>query len=231
MGLYFSPRLLAPLFNDFEPLPRGALRSDVLRLADRAGVDVGEVYRVDASRRTTGINAYVGGLGNTKRVVLYDNLIEDFPEAQVRSVVAHELAHVKHSDLSRGLLWIAIVAPAGMLLVQRLTEAIAERGGLDDSGGAGPGPAVLPAVALSVALVSFALTCAGNVLSRQVEARADAFALEETRDPAAFIDLERSLALRNLSQPDPPRPWHLLFGTHPTTLDRIGFAETWRREN
>ena len=231
VGLYLSPVLLDPLFNDFKPLPRGALRSDVLRLADRAGVDVGEVYRVDASRRTTGINAYVGGLGNTKRVVLYDNLIEDFPEAQVRSVVAHELAHVKHSDLSRGLLWIAIVAPAGMLLVQRLTEAIAERGRLDDSGGAGPGPAVLPAVALSVALVSFALTCAGNVLSRQVEARADAFALEETRDPAAFIDLERSLALRNLSQPDPPRPWHLLFGTHPTTLDRIGFAETWRRQN
>ena len=233
LTLYLSPVLLDPLFNDFEPLPRGQLRGDVLRLADQAGVDVGEVYRVDASRRTTGINAYVGGLGNTKRVVLYDNLIEDFPDAQVRSVVAHELAHVKQSDLRRGLLWIAIVAPAGMLLVQRLAEAVAERGGVEDlrGDGAGLGPAVLPAVALSLALVSFALTCAGNVLSRQVEARADAFALEETRDPAAFVDLERSLALRNLSQPDPPKLWHLLFGTHPTTLERIGFAETWKREN
>ena len=233
LTLYLSPVLLDPLFNDFEPLPRGQLRGDVLRLADRAGVDVGEVYRVDASRRTTGINAYVGGLGNTKRVVLYDNLIDDFPDAQVRSVVAHELAHVKQSDLRRGLLWIALVAPAGMLLVQRLAEAVAERGGVEDPRGerAGPGPAVLPAVALSLALVGFALTCAGNVLSRQVEARADAFALEETRDPAAFIDLERSLALRNLSQPDPPKLWHLLFGTHPTTLDRIGFAETWKHEN
>jgi STE24 endopeptidase len=146
--------------------------------------------------------------------------------------VAHELAHVKHSDLRRGLLWIAIVAPAGMLLVQRLSEAIAERGRVDGArAGGGPGPAVLPAAAFALAIVSFALTCAGNVLSRQVEARADAFALEETRDPAAIIDLERSLAVRNLSQPDPPRLWHLLFGTHPTTLDRIGFAETWRREN
>ncbi len=229
LTIYLSPVVLDPLFNDFEPLPSGELRSDVLRLADRAGVDVGEVYRVDASRRTTGINAYVGGLGHTKRVVLYDNLIEDFPASQVRSVVAHELAHVKQSDLRRGLLWIAIVAPAGMLLVQRLTEAIGARTGAGaDSQRAGP--AVLPALALSLALVSFGLTAAGNVLSRRVEARADAFALEETRDPAAFIALERSLALRNLSQPDPPKLLHALLGTHPTTLDRIGFAETWKRE-
>ena len=129
LALYLSPIVIDPLFNRFDPLPKGELRSDVLRLADRAGVDVGEVYRVDASRRTTGINAYVGGLGHTKRVVLYDNLIEDFPEDQVRSVVAHELGHVKGRDLGRGLLWIAIVAPAGMLVVQRLSERFATAGG------------------------------------------------------------------------------------------------------
>ena len=66
------------------------------------GVDVGEVYRVDASRRTTAVNAYVGGLGHTKRVVLYDNLIEDFPPDQVRSVVAHELGHVVNDDVPEG---------------------------------------------------------------------------------------------------------------------------------
>ena len=113
LTLYLSPVLIDPLFNRFEPLPEGELRSDVLRLADRAGVDVGEVYRVDASRRTTAINAYVGGLGHTKRVVLYDNLIEDYPPEQVRSVVAHELGHVVNRDIPRGILWIAIVAPAG----------------------------------------------------------------------------------------------------------------------
>ncbi|HEX2161960.1 MAG TPA: M48 family metalloprotease, partial [Thermoleophilaceae bacterium] len=166
--LYLQPIVVAPLFNDFEPLPRGELRAEVLRLADRAGVDVGEVYRVDASRRTTAINAYVGGLGDTKRVVLYDNLIEDFPRAQVRSVVAHELGHVKHRDLWHGLLWVAIVAPAGMLCVQRLAERFA-RGPLDGAGK--PGPAALPAVALAFALVSFALSLSGNYVSRAVEAR------------------------------------------------------------
>ncbi len=218
LTLYLSPVLIDPLFNRFEPLPRGELRSEVLRLADRADVDVGEVYRVDASRRTTAINAYVGGLGQTKRVVLYDNLIDDFPDDQVRSVVAHELGHVKGRDLWRGLLWIAIVAPAGTLAVQRLSERIGGGSPLR------PVPASLPAIALSLTLVSFALTCAGNALSRPVEARADAFALELTDDPKAFIELERSLTLRNIGDPDPPRALHILLGTHPTTKDRIGFG-------
>ena len=233
LTLYLSPVLIDPLFNKFEPLPEGQLRSDVLRLAERADVDVGEVLRVDASRRTTGINAYVGGLGHTKRVVLYDNLIEDFPEDQVRSVVAHELGHVKRRDLPRGILWIAIVAPAGTLLMQRMAERFAGHGAQplgDPDGDARAGPGVIPPVALAVALVSLGLTCAGNVLSRQVERRADAFALEVTREPAAFIALERSLALRNFSDPDPPRLWHGVFGTHPTTIDRIGVGETFRKE-
>ena len=225
--LYLQPIVVDPLFNRFEPLSRGELRSDVLRLARRAGVDVGEVYRVDASRRTSAINAYVGGLGHTKRVVLYDNLIDDFPPAQVRLVVAHELGHVKHHDLPHGLLWVAIVAPAGTFLVQRLAERFAG-GAL--GGPAKPDPAALPAVILAFAIVSFALTCAGNVVSRQVEARADAFALELTRDPGAFIELERGLATRNLGDPDPPRLLHTLFGTHPTTLERIGYGVAYRKD-
>jgi STE24 endopeptidase len=227
VSIYLQPIVVDPLFNRFEPLPPGELRSEVLRLADRAGVDVGEVYRVDASRRTNAINAYVGGLGHTKRVVLYDNLVDDFPPAQVRSVVAHELAHVKYRDLPHGLLWVALIAPAGTFLVQRLAERFA-RGALDGPGK--PGPAALPAVILAFALVSFGFGCAGNYLSRQVEARADAFSLELTREPGAFVELTRGLATRNLGDPDPPPLFHDLFATHPTTLERIGFGVTFERE-
>jgi STE24 endopeptidase len=224
--VYASPVVLDPLFNRFDPLPRGDLRSEVLDLAERAGVDVGEVYRVDASRRTTGANAYVGGLGETKRVVLYDNLIEDLPEDQVESVVAHELAHVRYRDVPKGLLWVAVVALPGMLLVQRLTELV-DRGGARTARGA---PAVLPALALSLAAVSFLAGLAGNWLSREVESRADAYALELTGDPAAFIALQRSLSVENVSDPDPPVALQTLFGTHPTALERIGFGLTWARE-
>jgi STE24 endopeptidase len=221
VAIYIFPVVIDPIFNKFEPLPEGELRSEVLGLADRAGVDVGEVYRVDASRRTTGINAYVNGLGRTKRVVLYDTLIRDFPEDQVRSVVAHELAHVKHRDLPRALLWFALAAPAASFLVQELAERIA--------GDRRPGPRTLPALALSAALVSMLVGSASNALSRRVEAVADAFALRATEDAPAFIELERKLAVTNVAEPEPPRLFQLLFGSHPTTRERIGIGEAWRR--
>jgi Zn-dependent protease with chaperone function len=230
LSVYLIPVVIDPLFNRFEPLPAGKLRSDVLSLAQRAGVDVGQVYRVDASGRTTAANAYVNGLGGTKRVVLYDTLIDRFPEDQVRSVVAHELGHQKHRDLVRGLAWLAIVAPAGTWLAQQLAERIGRREGLADHG-TKPGPAALPAIALSVALVSFGLGVASNVLSRRVEANADSFALRLTRDPAAFIALERRLAVTNFADPSPPGFYQALFGTHPTTAQRIGIGEAWARDH
>jgi len=228
--IWLFPVVIDPIFNDFEKLPPGPTRSDVLELADKAGVDVGEVYRVDASRRTTAANAYVNGLGHSKRVVLFDNLIAGFPRDEVRLVVAHELGHQKHNDLLRGLAWLALVAPAGTLLVQRLAEAFGRRHGLGDLRGK-PGPAVIPAIALAVALVSFGFGAASNVLSRQVEARADAFSLRLTDDPGSFVQFEHRLAVRNISDPVPPRLWHILFGTHPTTLERIGIGEAYNESN
>ena len=79
--------------------------------------------------------------------------------------------------------------------------------------------------------MAFGLGAASNVLSRQVEARADAFSLDLTRDPAAHIAFERRLALRNISDPDPPALLQALFGTHPTTLERIGIGEAWARSH
>ena len=226
--IWLWPIVIDPIFNDFEPLRPGPVRQDVLELAREAGVDVGEVYRVDASRRTSAANAYVGGLGHTKRVVLYDNLITGFPRDELRLVVAHELGHQKHNDLPHGLLWLALVAPAGTYLAQRLAETFGRPYGLADPD-VKPGPIVLPAVVLAVTLVSLLLGSASNVLSRQVEARADQFALDLTEDPAAFVQFERRIALRNIIDPDPPGLTQLLFGTHPTTIERIGMGEAWRK--
>jgi STE24 endopeptidase len=225
--VFFSPIVIDPLFNKFTALPPSHLRTEVLALAHKSGVDVGEVYKVDASRRTTGANAYVGGIGKTKRVVLYDTLLKDFSPDQVRSIVAHELGHVTHRDVPRGLLWLAIVAPAGMLVIQRLTERLAP----EAATGRRAGPAVLPAAALSIALVSFLLNIPGNALSRQVERSADGHALDLDRDPAAFIAVEQKLAVQNLADPNPPEWLQIVFGTHPKTVDRIGYALTWARSH
>ncbi|HEV7805006.1 MAG TPA: M48 family metalloprotease [Solirubrobacteraceae bacterium] len=149
--IYAGPVVLDPLFNTFRALPAGQVRSDVLELADKAGVDVGEVYEIDASRRTTAANAYVTGLGQTKRVVLYDTLIENFSRDELRLVVAHELGHVHHDDIPCGLLYLAVVAPFGMFAVARLSTRLAP-------GDAAPGPSLLPALALSATIMATSIT-------------------------------------------------------------------------
>jgi STE24 endopeptidase len=220
---FLTPVVLAPIFNDFERLPDGPERSQVLSLADRAGVEIGDVYRVDASSRRTSLNAYVSGIGSTRRVVLYDNLLDATEGPALRSVVAHELGHVKANDIGRGLLFVALITPVGMLFVREAGAALAARSG------AGPGQvAALPAYALALAIATLVLGIAGNQLSRAVEERADRFALELTDDPAGLIDLQQQLAERNFRDPEPPRWSRLLFATHPSTVERIGVAEGYR---
>ncbi len=210
-----APVALDPLFNDFTPLPEGDTRSDVLGLAQAAGVKVGEVYSVDASRRTTAANAYVTGLGPTKRVVLFDTLLDRYNRDEVKVVVAHELGHVRHRDVPRSVLYAAIVAPAGAWAVQRLSWALSPERGT---------PATLPALALAAGLVGAPVGLIGNRLSRAVERRADAYSLELSDAPEAFVSFERAIAVQNLADLRPPRWVTQLLATHPPTAERIGAA-------
>ncbi|MDQ6729826.1 MAG: M48 family metalloprotease, partial [Actinomycetota bacterium] len=210
-----APVVLAPIFNDFTPLPEGETRRDVLALADAAGVSVGEVYSVDASRRTTAANAYVTGLGPSKRVVLYDTLLDRYSRDEVRMVVAHELGHVRFRDVPRNVAFAAVTAPAAGLAVQQLSGVLTpERGS----------PAALPGLALAAGLVSAPLGMIGNRLSRAVERRADQYSLQLARDSDAFISFERAIALQNLADLAPPRWVTALMASHPPTEERIGAA-------
>jgi len=213
-----APVVLDPIFNDFTPLPEGETRSDVLALAQAAGVKVREVYSVDASRRTTAANAYVTGLGPTKRVVLFDTLLDRYDRDEVRVVVAHELAHVRHRDVPRGVLYAAIVAPAAALAVQRLSWALSPERGT---------PGALPAMALAAALVAAPSGLIGNRLSRAIERRADAYSLELASSPDAFISFERAIALQNVADLKPPMLVSKVLATHPPTAERIGAAVAW----
>jgi STE24 endopeptidase len=212
-----APVVLDPIFNDFVALPDGELRREVLELAQRAGVSVGEVFEVDASRRTSAANAYVNGLGASRRVVLYDTLLSSFTAPEARSVVAHELAHVRYRDVPRLLVYLAAVAPAGTRAVARLAERM-ERSSAPS----------LPALALSGAVVSGALGVVTRQLSRAIERRADAFALALTGDADAFVSFERRITAQNLADPAPPRWLSALIGTHPPIVERIGIADAFR---
>jgi len=211
ISTYATPIVIDPLFNRFDRLG-GPLRAEVLQLADKADVKVGQVYEMDASRRTTAANAYVNGIGSSKRVVIYDTLLKDFPPRAVRGVVAHELGHVHYRDVPHGLLYLVIVAPFGMLAVARLAERM-DRGG-----------SPVPAVALSIALIVPAVTMISNQLSRGVEARADRFSMQLTHDPDGLIEFQRKITQQNVGDPDPPGWVSFLLGTHPTAVQRIGQA-------
>jgi STE24 endopeptidase len=224
--VWLAPLVLAPLFNKFTPLPANSqARGDVLSLARRAGVDVGQVYRVDASRRVRSLNAYVDGIGSSRRVVLYDNLLRRTNRPELNSVVAHELGHVKHNDVPRGLLFLVLVTPLGLLFTRELAGAVVDRSGVDARG-----PAALPAYMLGLVLTALILNVPGNQLSRQVEASADTFAVQLTHDPHALIEVQRRLALSSVSDPDPPAIVTDLLGTHPSTVDRIGAAVAYERQ-
>lgn len=217
VGSLVYPVVIEPIFNHFEPLPHGQLRSQILALADAEGVDVDEVLVADASRRTTTLNAYVSGFGTTRRVVVYDNLVEDLPRGEALSVVAHELSHARHRDVLTG----SLLGAAGMLCgVGLLGLVVGMRRGTSISD-----PAVVPFVLAVVALAGFVSTPVQNTVSRQIETRADVDALRATGDPDAFVKMQKELALRSFSDPTPPALVQLWFGSHPTTMQRIGLAE------
>jgi Zn-dependent protease with chaperone function len=213
ISIYANPIVIDPLFNKFTRV-EGPLRAEVLGLASKAGVKVGQVYEMDASRRTTAANAYVTGLGSTKRVVIYDNLLNEFSPAAVQGVVAHELGHVHYDDVPHGLLYLLIVTPFGMLAVARLAEGVMRT----------DAPSPVPAVALAIALITPAITMISNQLSREVEARADRFSIHLTHDPNGLIEFQRKITVQNVADPDPPGWVSFLLGTHPTAVQRIGQA-------
>ena len=166
----------------------------------------------------------MNGVGSSKRVVLYDTLIDDLNRGERDSVVAHELGHVKGNDIQRGLLFVALVTPLALIFVSGASRALVGRRGVELGQ-----PASLPALALAIGVTSFVIGIAGNQLSRAVEARADTFALQLTDDPKGMIQLQQQLADRNLSDPDPPEAFTFVFGTHPPAIDRIGAALAWEQ--
>jgi STE24 endopeptidase len=226
-----GPVLIEPLFNRFRPLGPGPLRTRLLALAATMAVPVDDVLVADASRRTTKVNAYVSGLGRTRRVVVYDTLLaaagpgSDGGADEVALVVAHELAHVRHRDVLWGTIGAAALAAVSVLAAVALLELGPVRrtlgvGGLGD-------PLATPGLLLLASLGGLAVSPLASVISRWAEARADWVSLEVTHDPATAVAVERRLALENRADLRPNRLLLALFASHPSTMARIAQAWLW----
>ncbi|MET8091798.1 M48 family metalloprotease [Micromonospora sp. NPDC005220] len=225
---FVLPVLVEPVFNRFTPMEQGPLRTELMSMAARDGVPVRDVLVADASRRTRAVNAYVSGLGPTRRVVVYDTLLREATPAEVTAVVAHELGHAKDSDVAVGTLTGALGAAAAVVALYLLGSwgPLLRLAGVDSVAQ----PRAFP---LLVALVTVAGLVAAPVqalMSRRVEARADAHALALTNDPESFESMQRRLSSVNLGDPDPPRWEYLYSASHPSTVERMAAARAYARE-
>ena len=224
---FAGPIVLEPLFNRFRPLGDPALAGELRALAENAGVPVRDVLVADASRRTRRENAYVSGLGGTRRIVLFDNLLDASEPRQIRLVVAHELGHRRAGHVERGTL-LGMAGSAAVVLV--LWGLLSWPALLEAIGAFGPGdPRVAPFLFLVVGVFEIIGLPLGAALSRRWEREADRSSLELTRDPEAFESAHRRLARANLADLEPPRAVYGLLFSHPTPPERIAAARAWAR--
>lgn len=208
--LVMEPRL--------EPLRDRALAADIRLIGTRLSVRHLDVVVKDAAERTTRINAEVAGFGPTRKVILWDTLLDGrVPAGEIRVLAAHELAHVARRHVWKGVAWFALLAVPIVLVVAEVTR---RRGGLAD-------PGAVPLAVLAVVVIQLALLPFANAVSRRYEAEADWVALETTRDPQAAGALFRRFTETNLAEPSPPSWAYVLHSSHPSLVQRMAMADAW----
>jgi STE24 endopeptidase len=213
--VFVAPVLLEPVFNRFEPLEDERLANELRSVADRAGVPVRDVLVSDASRRTTKVNAYVSGIGATRRVVLFDTLLDAADEGQLKVVVAHELGHRRERHVVK--LTLGLMSAVALWIV--LLWAIL--------GDRAASPRNLPLVLLISTGLRAAVLPFGAWVSRRFERVADRFSLDLTRDLPAYERTHLGLARKNLGDLAPPKLAYLLLFSHPTAPERLAYGRAW----
>ena len=223
LGMLY-PVVIAPIFNRFTPLEDQALRTRILEVAERCELDISEVLVADASRRSLAGNAYVAGLGRTRRVVVFDTLLQ-WPHEVVVQVVAHELGHWRHAHLRRKLpvvIGVQLLLFLGSWALLRW-EWLLELGGVESASD----PAAIP-IFFTVFPAGFVVAGLATAwLSRADERQADLYALDVLRDPSAFSEVFRRLAETNKADVDPSR-WKRLHASHPPIPERLAMANAWQ---
>jgi STE24 endopeptidase len=217
------PVLIAPLFNKFVPLEDEDLTARLTALAARADARVQGVFRFDMSRRTKSANAGLMGIGNTRRIVLGDTLLDEFSADEIETVLAHELGHHVHRDI-----WLGLTVQSAITLGGLYVANLGLLWGVNALGFEGISDiAALPIFALVMGAFGLVTMPLGNAYSRWRERMADRYALESTLKPDAFADAMTRLANQNLADAD-PEPWvEFILHSHPAIGKRVAAARAF----
>jgi len=226
--VFITPVWIDPLFNRFDPMNDKELEAGILELADRAGIEGSRVYQVDKSADTKAVNAYVTGLLETKRIVLWDTLVAKLDRRELLTVMGHEMGHYVLHHVWQGIILSSVLMFIGLLAVFRLSGRLIDRFKqqfgflhLSDIGS-------WPLLVLIFGIGQLALDPFILAFSRHLEQEADRFALEITRDNHAAAAAEVQLQKENLNVPRPGWLYSLWRASHPSAAERIDFANTYK---
>ena len=223
-----APVVLFPIFYKFEPLQDEELKLRLVRLGERAGTRVRGVYKWHLSEKSKKANAALTGLGNTRRIILADTLLDNYSADEVEAVLAHELGHHVHKHILKSIGVQAAVTMLGFWAANWTLHYAVERRhifvSLSDF-------ANLPLLVLIFAVLSFLLMPALNAFSRFNERQADRYAFENIASVAPFISSMNKLAEQNLAERTPSRWVEWWFHSHPAVARRVAAAEQWDKPN
>jgi len=230
MGLFImlaqlAPVILFPIFYKFEPLDNEDLRRRLLLLSERAGTRVRGVYRWKLSEKSKKANAALTGLGNTRRIILADTLLDNYAPEEIEAVLAHELGHHVHRHILKSILVQAAITVAGFWAANWVLHYAVDQHLFEELSDF----ANLPLLVLVSAVLSVLLMPAMNAYSRFNERQADRYAFESIASLEPFISAMNKLARQNLAERTPSKWIELLFHSHPAISKRVAAAEAWSR--
>jgi STE24 endopeptidase len=222
LSTFAIPVLILPLFNRFTPMPEGELRQKTIETVKKAGINIEDIYIMDASSQTKKGNAYFIGLGSTTRIVLYDTL-KDYSIDETLAIIAHEAGHWKYNHIIKGII---MCIAAGFCFLSFLYMLLTKIGHILNISSQSD-IKTLPLIILLLVIINLFSLPVQNSISRHFERQADRTALELTENPSACVKLDQRLAVQNLSEITPNKFLAWALYTHPPVMERIAMAELY----
>jgi STE24 endopeptidase len=219
------PVLIIPLFYKTSPIENEGLKEKIGDVCYQTRININGVFSINLSSKTTKANAAVVGLGNTKRILIGDTLIEEYNEDEILSVLAHEITHYKEHHIWWLIFWQSVITLVMFYAFYHIYPYFYKLAGFDNVNQI----AAFPLFVITFAVLSFILRPLSSAISRYFERKADLGALNLTNNPDSFISLIAKFCNKQLSlaYPNPTIEWYKY--SHPSPGNRIKFAENWRR--
>ncbi|USK34696.1 M48 family metallopeptidase [Bacillus sp. F19] len=229
--MFIQPVLIDPLYNDFTPLKNKELEAKILAIAEKADIPAEHVFEVNMSEKTNALNAYVTGIGDNSRIVLWDTTLNKLSEDEILFIMAHEMGHYVMKHIYVGIAGYLVLTLIGLYLINRLMNFTIRRFGHILNITEKQQLASLPLFLMLLGMLTFASNPFSNIISRHQEKDADLYAIEMTENPEAAVNTFQELTKAGLSQVNPPGLVKIFRYSHPTILERITYLEEWGSKN